>query len=102
MTELAPFQRTSKTSRLAAISVHRTKETQEDRVVRYVREHGGATREHIAEGLHIPLSSVCARVAAAMKSNRLSETGRTVATTYGRQAAVLAYVDPKPEQTVLL
>lgn len=62
-----------------------------DTVLKFVRGRGirGATRDEIAEGLSLPVQSVCSPVLALIERGELREKGQTRTTRYGKPAAIL-------------
>jgi len=96
----APFQKSSRTSKAAAMAQIGKRLTTRERVVKYIWGCGasGATRDEIAIALGLRLSSVCGRVAEEMQRDdahsRIRQLSETRLTSAGAQAFVLVAVTP--------
>lgn len=88
---LAPHNGTV-TSIAAAAGAQKTKPTTSEAIFRFVFVRGetGATREEIAEGLHLPIQTVCARVSEMLAERDLQNSpSRIRKTKSGRAAQVI-------------
>lgn len=79
------------TSRRAAASMVDHAPTQEARVLEFIRDSNGATRDEIAAGLNLKIQSVCARCNRLLKDRKIQGRGERV-TESGRKAEVLEAV----------
>ncbi len=88
--ELPPHQRTSPTSRAAAVSIRESVAPRQAAVYAFVAARGdhGATNAEIADGLGMPIQSVCPRVCELRSLGRLVSAGKTRPTATGRPAQV--------------
>lgn len=86
-----PFQPRSSSSRRAAASMAEHAESQEAKVLAFIRNSQGVTREQIAVGLGLRLQSVCARVSALLKRGLIHPCGERIGES-GRAAEVLGGV----------
>jgi hypothetical protein len=105
MTRTPPYQRTSSTSRRAAMALVTEGRLLDKReqVRRFIAERGdyGATREEVALGMGLRIQSVCGRVAELLEHipgepPALQRTDRERKTTSGRNAEVLIATGPMP------
>lgn len=87
----APFQRGSRTSRLAARSQAESAPPARLRVLDFIRGRAsfGATRDEIMAELHLGIPTVCGRVDDLLKAKLVYDTGAVRLTASGRRAAVL-------------
>ena len=87
-----PFQRSSATSRAAAMEARETAGTVRARVRAWVECRGrwGATREEISLGLDLRIQTVCARVDELLREGSVFRTGAVRRTVTGRKAEVIA------------
>lgn len=88
------FQRTSETSRLAAVSMYERAPTVRERVWEYVHLQGGrgATNEEIGAALGLGSGTVCPRVVELRDEGRLEAAG-VRPTRSGRRATVHVAVE---------
>lgn len=104
MTQHAPAQPASHTSKEAALDVEPKFQGRTDRIVAWVKSLGasGATRDEIAVQFDLPINSVTGPVWAAVKAGRLRETLLERPTRWGAKARVLVAVVPEEEQQLTL
>ena len=86
-----PYAVSSRTSIAAAEAIREIAPTKRGDVYAWVAKQGktGATREEIAEGLGMRLSSVCGRCRELVEMGLLYDTGTTRPGSSGREAVVL-------------
>ena len=85
---LPPFQKHSRTSRAAAVSIMPVVGTQEHTVLCYVAITGGCTDEEGQEGLRMSGNSYRARRIKLTEKGIVEDSGATRPTASGRQAVV--------------
>ena len=97
---MPPFQKSSATSKKAALSVEGKHLAIRERIWAWVRERAleGATREEIALGMDIRIQTVCGAVAKLIDIGRLRETTETRLTTAKRAAQVVIVIAPEKER----
>lgn len=90
---LPPFQRTSDTSREAAIAAYPRVGTDKHAIVEFVRARGetGATQNEIELRLGLPRSTVCARVNELERDGYLVRTDMRRLTEFRRNAVVYVW-----------
>lgn len=86
---LGPFTADSETSRQAALNNYPRSGTQRWKVLTTIVASGGKTRDQLAEDLHLPDSSVDARVWELKQGGFVEESSRRARTRAAAEAAVL-------------
>lgn len=87
--QLGPFTPDSETSRQAALQNYPRSGTQRWKVLTTIVASGGRTRDQLAEQLHLPDSSVDARVWELKQGGFVEESGRKERTRAAAEATVL-------------
>jgi hypothetical protein len=86
-------QRTSRTSKAAAVKAEPNAAAQRARVLAWIRQQpNGATRQEVSMGLGVPINSICPRFGELLKAGAIRETGKTRPTISGRAAEVVEAV----------
>lgn len=84
-----PFQRTSRTSKAAAVAAKPNAETQRATALAWMkRRPDGATMQEVSIATGIPIQSMCPRFDELKKRGEIRDTGKTRPTTSGRAAVV--------------
>ena len=83
-----PHQKHSQTSRTAAAAIIPTATTKRMKVLRFIREHGGATDEEIQKGIPMPASTERPRRRELQLQGMVMDSGKTRPTESGRSAVV--------------